>query len=416
MTFDAENRLTAVTGGSTSASFVYAADGSRTVGAVNGVTTVYIGGIYEWQAGAATAYYAGPDGAVAFRRSGYATDNGVFYLLRDHLGSSVIVDGSGAVVKREFYYPFGGNRGGAFSDLTRKRFTGQYHEQDLPGGEGLSYYNARWYDAQLGRFVSADTIVPEPVKPQSLNRYAYTFNNPLVYTDPDGHDPWWLQEPWYDKPDQNLAPVDSFGTNRQQKRVARETERAFRALRDKPFPIQVRQGPDGRPEISINQALVRRNFEHALGACGRAINGVCGISAGISKNAYGGGGRGSADIFFDGEGSFNIYVTGGGGGYTPLPGPDVRYNVIGIPNVSLQDLDGASAQFGLSAALGGYGGSSEAVFLRRDDGEYIKGTSYGLATSVVPAPTGEIHLTMTYSELVYSIDIQKKIRDIVESS
>ena len=109
MTFDAENRLTAVTGGSTSASFVYAADGSRTVGAVNGVTTVYIGGIYEWQAGAATAYYAGPDGAVAFRRSGYATDNGVFYLLRDHLGSSsVIVDGSGDAVKRAFYRTLNG--------------------------------------------------------------------------------------------------------------------------------------------------------------------------------------------------------------------------------------------------------------------------------------------------------------------
>ena len=86
---------TAVTGGSTNASFVYAADGSRTVGTVDGVTTVYIGGVYEWQAGASTAYYAGPEGPVAFRRSGYATDNGVFYLLRDHLGSSsVIVDGS----------------------------------------------------------------------------------------------------------------------------------------------------------------------------------------------------------------------------------------------------------------------------------------------------------------------------------
>jgi len=91
MTFDVENRLTAVTGGSTSASFVYAVDGSRIVGTVDGVTTVYIGGVYEWQAGASTAYYARPDGPVAFRRSGYATDNGVFYLLRDHLGSSSVI-------------------------------------------------------------------------------------------------------------------------------------------------------------------------------------------------------------------------------------------------------------------------------------------------------------------------------------
>ena len=106
MTFDAENWLTAVAGGSTSASFIYAADGSRTVGTVDGVTTVYIGGVYEWQAGASTAYYAGPDGPVAFRRNGYATGNGVYYLLRNHLGSSgVIVDGSGHAVKQAFCHP-----------------------------------------------------------------------------------------------------------------------------------------------------------------------------------------------------------------------------------------------------------------------------------------------------------------------
>ena len=36
----------------------------------------------------------------------------------------------------------GGNRGTAFSDLTTRRFTGQYHEQALPGGEGLAYYGS----------------------------------------------------------------------------------------------------------------------------------------------------------------------------------------------------------------------------------------------------------------------------------
>jgi hypothetical protein len=39
----------------------------------------------------------------------------------------------------------------------------------------------------LGRFLSADTIVPEPDRPQGLNRYAYTYNNPVKYTDPTGH-------------------------------------------------------------------------------------------------------------------------------------------------------------------------------------------------------------------------------------
>jgi hypothetical protein len=42
----------------------------------------------------------------------------------------------------------------------------------------------------LGRFISADTLVPEPGNPQALNRYAYVYNRPLVYIDRDGHFPW----------------------------------------------------------------------------------------------------------------------------------------------------------------------------------------------------------------------------------
>jgi uncharacterized protein RhaS with RHS repeats len=48
-------------------------------------------------------------------------------------------------------------------------------------------YNARYYDPTVGRFVSADSIVPGAGNPQSLNRYSYTLNNPLKYTDPTGH-------------------------------------------------------------------------------------------------------------------------------------------------------------------------------------------------------------------------------------
>ena len=46
---------------------------------------------------------------------------------------------------------------------------------------------ARYYDPLIGRFISADTIVQAPSDPQTLNRYAYTRNNPLRYTDPTGH-------------------------------------------------------------------------------------------------------------------------------------------------------------------------------------------------------------------------------------
>ena len=52
---------------------------------------------------------------------------------------------------------------------------------------GLIYMNARYYLPEVGRFISADSIVPDPQTPQSYNRYSYAFNNPVKYTDPSGH-------------------------------------------------------------------------------------------------------------------------------------------------------------------------------------------------------------------------------------
>lgn len=42
-------------------------------------------------------------------------------------------------------------------------------------------------DPVIGRFLSADTIVPNPGDSQSLNRYMYVAGNPLKYIDPSGH-------------------------------------------------------------------------------------------------------------------------------------------------------------------------------------------------------------------------------------
>jgi len=63
-----------------------------------------------------------------------------------------------------------------------------YHGgQTRDASTGLMYYGARFFDPALGRFLSPDSIVPQPGNPQSLNRYSYTLNNPLKYTDSSGH-------------------------------------------------------------------------------------------------------------------------------------------------------------------------------------------------------------------------------------
>jgi RHS repeat-associated protein len=82
------------------------------------------------------------------------------------------------------YYPFGGYRGPAPSQaITDRDFTGQRENMEL----GLLYYNARYYLPGIARFISADTLVPNPTNPQSYNRYTYVRNSPLNFTDPTGH-------------------------------------------------------------------------------------------------------------------------------------------------------------------------------------------------------------------------------------
>jgi len=116
-----------------------------------------------------------------------ATGNVLYYFQSDHLGStSLTMDANGAEVARTSYYAYGMVRSQSGNKVTDRGYTGQYADGDLTGG--LMYYNARYYSPALGKFVSADTIVPEPGNPQAFNRYAYSQNNPMKYNDPTGHD------------------------------------------------------------------------------------------------------------------------------------------------------------------------------------------------------------------------------------
>jgi len=89
------------------------------------------------------------------------------------------------------YHPWGGTRFSSGTTPTARRYTGQIEDAAIglypSATSGQAFYNARYYDSALGRFIQADTIVPSPANPQSLNRYAYVLNNPLRYTDPTGH-------------------------------------------------------------------------------------------------------------------------------------------------------------------------------------------------------------------------------------
>ncbi len=176
--WDVENRLTSVSG-SASATFVYDGDGNRVKATLGGVITAYVGNYYEQSGGPVKKYYYAGGTRIAM------SDNGtVKYLLGDQLGStSIVANSSGGFLTEQRYKPWGESRYTNGTAPTRYQFTGQRNDSEI----GLYFYGARYYSSALGRFISADTIVPDSKNPQSLNRFSYTRNRPLNLIDPSGH-------------------------------------------------------------------------------------------------------------------------------------------------------------------------------------------------------------------------------------
>ncbi len=97
----------------------------------------------------------------------------------------MVTDSNGNNVQDVSYYPYGkvNDNDGPFN--SRYKFTGK----ELDDSTDLYFYEARYYDPNLGRFIQSDSIVPDPFNPQDLNRYSYVRNNPIIYTDPSGSFP-----------------------------------------------------------------------------------------------------------------------------------------------------------------------------------------------------------------------------------
>jgi RHS repeat-associated protein len=99
-----------------------------------------------------------------------------YYHLADRQGSTrLLTDERARVAARLDYDTFGD---GAGSPLTRYAYTGRERDDQT----GIYYYRARWYDPQLGRFLSEDPIGLAG----GMNMYSYVSNNPTNKVDPSG--------------------------------------------------------------------------------------------------------------------------------------------------------------------------------------------------------------------------------------
>ncbi len=183
ITYNADNMPTSIYHGSgNTATIAYDGTGARakkTVISGTTSTTYYIGEHFQVKDGTDVKYVFAGNLRVA-----QVEGTTLSYFHKDHLGSStVMTDSVGDQLESTNYKPFGGQRDHTGTDTSTFKFT----DQEFDAESGLYNYDARMYDPIIGRFISADSIVPDQYNPQSLNRYSYCLNNPLIYTDPSGH-------------------------------------------------------------------------------------------------------------------------------------------------------------------------------------------------------------------------------------
>lgn len=162
-------------------------------------TIIYSGNYEKITVGANTYevhYINSPDGLIAMNVRTNGVD-ALYYVHTDHLGSiTSIYDANGTKVFEQSFDAWGRPRNPANWTYTASGLTqpawlirGYTGHEYLPQFN-LVNMNARLYDPLVGRVLSPDNFVQESTNSQNYNRYSYCLNNPLIFTDPTGHNFW----------------------------------------------------------------------------------------------------------------------------------------------------------------------------------------------------------------------------------
>ncbi len=113
---------------------------------------------------------------------GDSTGDGTHYLLQDNLGSnSEIIEPYSYSVQHMRFSAWG------FANYSVQPTDNQYTGQDKSSNSGLLFYQSRWYDPSIMRWLQPDTVIPDIYNPLDWDRFAYVRNNPVNFNDPSGH-------------------------------------------------------------------------------------------------------------------------------------------------------------------------------------------------------------------------------------
>src|SRR3990167_525265 len=182
-TYNELAQLTKVEDKKHTVTFMYNGQGERLSKTVNGDSTQYsyddvfsVFQVLEEKNNDTTRQYI-----YGYSCLGFIENNKVFYYLEDSPGNPVglIVDETGNIVEQLTYSAFGHSTSSS---------PVQYNAEHVDLETGLIFLRTRYYDPEVGRFISSDQVPGNLRNPQSLNRYAYVNNNPVNFQDPMGTD------------------------------------------------------------------------------------------------------------------------------------------------------------------------------------------------------------------------------------
>jgi RHS repeat-associated protein len=179
------NQLVKTTSNGTTAVYTYNGDGQRISKTVNGTVTNHIWdgdqiALETDSAGTVTnKYVRGINLLYAENTAG----NKQYYLFNGH-GDVVQLTGTdGSVTKNYDYDAFGNEKNPDAGDTNVFRYCGEYFDLS----SGTYYLRARYYDPEIGQFITEDSYWGKDSDPLSLNLYTYCYNNGVNYYDPSGH-------------------------------------------------------------------------------------------------------------------------------------------------------------------------------------------------------------------------------------
>jgi RHS repeat-associated protein len=201
LTYNYLNLPKTVAVGGKTLTYDYDAAGTKYKYVADTLTVKYAGG-FEYNASNAFTRLSLSEGQAVLKNNVIAFQ----YYVKDHLGNvRVVFDEKGAILQKNDYYPFGLSidRNSPVQTAAARNGVNRYlyNDNELQVGTGYLDYGARMYMPEIGRWGVVD---PMAEKGRRWSPYAFSFDNPMRFIDPDGMWPYPINI-------RSFAPFKEFG-------------------------------------------------------------------------------------------------------------------------------------------------------------------------------------------------------------